>query len=294
MQDIYTVLGYDKGTLEIIAQDLARYYITYRIKKRNGKTRRIDAPQEPLKSIQRAIVDNLLYHFRAHPIAHGFVHGKSPRTNAQKHVGKKFIVTLDIKDFFNSIKEDTVKRTMIWLASQQKVFSYVEADLELLSQLMCYEHELPQGAPTSPIISNLVCLGLDKKLSDLAKANNVTITRYADDIAISGDLPDTLKLKTSVFSHVYAYGLRPNKKKTKIRKHYQRQQITGVIVNTKTSIRKESWRNLRAQLHNLKRDGKTITTLEFQQLRGQIEWIKSLNQTRGDQLLQQLLKVNVV
>ena len=294
MQDIYTTLGYDKGTLEIIAQDLARYYITYRIKKRNGKTRRIDAPQEPLKSIQRAIVDNILYHFRAHPIAHGFVHGKSPRTNAQNHVGKKFIVTLDIKDFFNSIGEDTVKRTLVWLCAQQKIFSYTEADLELVAKLMCYDHFLPQGAPTSPIISNLVCLGLDKKLSNLAKANNVTITRYADDIAISGDVPDVMKLKSSVFSHIYAYGLRPNKKKTKIRKHYQRQQITGVIVNSKTSIRKEVWRNLRAQLHNLKRDGKTITTPDFQQLRGQIEWIKSLNPTRGDQLLQQLLKINVV
>jgi len=294
MQDIYTILGYDKGTLEIIAQDIARYYITYRIKKRSGKTRRIDAPQEPLKSIQRSIVDKLLYQFRAHPIAHGFVHGKSPRTNALNHVGKKFIVTLDIKEFFNSIKEANVIRTLLWLSKQQKVYTYTDDDLSLIASLMCFRGELPQGAPTSPIISNLVCLGLDKKLSDLAASSNVTITRYADDIAISGDTLDTIRLRSTVFSHVYAYGLLPNKKKTKIRRHYQRQQITGIVVNLKTNIRKEVWRNLRAQLHNLHRDGKTLTLSEFQQIRGQIEWIKSLNQMRGAQLLQQLSKISVV
>ena len=294
MQDIYTVLGYDKNTLEIITQDIPRYYITYRIKKRNGKTRRIDAPQEPLKSIQRAIVDNILYHFKAHPIAHGFVHGKSPRTNAEKHVGKKFIVTLDIKDFFNSIMDFSVNGTLNWLFQQQKLFAYTEEDVNIITNLMCYDSSLPQGAPTSPILSNLVCLGLDKKLSDLATVHNVSITRYADDIAISGDTPNILKLKATVYSHIFAYGLRPNKKKTKIRRYYQRQQITGVVVNKKTSIRKEVWRNLRAQLHNLKHSGITITTTNFQQLRGQIEWIRSLNPSRGNQLLQQLLNIDVV
>jgi len=294
MQDIYSILGYDKAALEGIIQDLPRYYITYRIKKRNGKSRRIDAPQSPLKEIQRAIVDKILYRFRAHPIAHGFVHGKSPRTNALKHVGKKYVLTLDIKDFFNSIEINDVVKTLSWLAPQQQVTSsYTFDELKLLAQLMCYNDVLPQGAPTSPVISNLVCLGLDKKLSDLAVANGVTITRYADDIAVSGDSPDTINLKTAVFSNIYSYGLTPNKKKTKIRKYYQRQQITGVIVNTKTSVKKETWKNLRARLYNIKRDQKTIPLSEFQQIRGQIEWIKSLNQTRGDQLLQQLLLINV-
>jgi retron-type reverse transcriptase len=294
MQDIYSILGYDKTALEGIIQDLPRYYITYRIKKRNGKSRRIDAPQSPLKEIQRAIVDKILYRFRAHPIAHGFVHGKSPRTNALKHVGKKYVLTLDIKDFFNSIEINDVVKTLSWLAPQQQVTSsYTFDELKLLAQLMCYNDVLPQGAPTSPVISNLVCLGLDKKLSDLAAANGVTITRYADDIAVSGDSPDTINLKTAVFSNIYSYGLVPNKKKTKIRKYYQRQQITGVIVNTKTSVKKETWKNLRARLYNIKRDQKTIPLSEFQQIRGQIEWIKSLNQTRGDQLLQQLLLINV-
>ena len=294
MLDIYQVLGYDKQTLEIITQDVARYYITYRIKKRNGKTRRIDAPQEPLKSIQRVIVDNILYRFRAHPVAHGFVHGKSPKTNAEMHLGKKYVVTLDIKDFFNSIQEGHVRSTLNWLFKQQQILAVTSDDMDILVKLMCYEKFLPQGAPTSPIMSNLVCIGLDKRMADLAKANKATITRYADDIAISGDDPDIVKLKTAVFSYIYGHGLKPNKKKTKIRKYFQRQQVTGIIVNSKTSVKKESWRNLRAQIHNLKVSGNSISKSDFQQLRGRIEWIKSLNPSRGQQLLNQLSQINVV
>ena len=293
MQDIYTILGFSKAAIEIITQDLARYYITYKIAKRNGKTRRIDAPQAPLKDIQRAVVDHILYNFRAHPIAHGFVHGKSPRTNAESHVGKKYIVTMDIQNFFNTITHENVKRTLTWLFPQQQVFSYTADDIDLLANVMCYQNVLPQGAPTSPVMSNLICLGLDKKLADLAKSNNATITRYADDIAISGDDPNVVKLRTAIYSHIYAYGLKPNKRKTKIRKYYQRQQITGVVVNTKTSIKKESWRNLRAQLHNALRSQQAIAQADFQRLRGQIEWIKSLNPTRGQQLLNQLSQLAV-
>jgi retron-type reverse transcriptase len=294
MTDIYQVLGYDKTTLEVLTQDLTRYYITYRIKKRNGKTRRIDAPQEPLKSVQRAIVNNILYRFRAHPIAHGFVHGKSPRTNAEVHVGKKYILTIDIEDFFNSIEEHQVRKSLEWLFKKQQGFSYTDEDIVLLTKAMCFQGNLPQGAPTSPIMSNLVCIGIDKKLSDLAKNNNATITRYADDIALSGDTPDVVKLKTAIFSHIYGHGLKPNKRKTKIRKYYQRQQITGIVVNTKTSVKKEIWRNLRAQIHTLLLGGQAISQGDFQRLRGQIEWIRSLNLARGTQLLNQLSKITVI
>jgi RNA-directed DNA polymerase len=293
MSDIYQLVGYDKTTLELVAQDIPRYYITYRIKKRNGKTRRIDAPQEPLKSIQRGIVDKILYNFRAHPVAHGFVHGKSPKTNAEMHLGKKFLLTLDIKDFFNSIEESHVAHTLKWLFAQLSGLTYDQSDIDLLAKLMCFESVLPQGAPTSPIMSNLVCIGLDKHLAILAKNNNATITRYADDIAISSDSPDVVKLKSPIFSYIYGHGLKPNKAKTKIRKYYQRQQVTGIIVNTKTSVRKESWRNLRAEIHNLKSAGHTISLADYQRLRGRIEWIKSLNPSRGQQLLNQLSQLSV-
>lgn len=292
--DLYTYLGHAKTDLELIAQNLTRYYITYKIRKHSGKSRRIDAPQEPLKSIQKDILERILYIYKAHPVAHGFVKDKSPATNAAAHVGKKYLVTLDIKDFFHSIEEVTVIRCLDWLFKQQNKFTYDPADIDLLAKLICYNHGLPQGAPTSPVMSNLVCLALDKKLEDFAAKNNAIVTRYADDIAISSDDPDIIKKYHQVLSAIMLYGLKPNKRKTKIRKYFQRQQVTGVVVNSKLGVSKEKWRNMRAKLHNLIRDGKTISLPEYQQIRGFLEWIRSLNPHRGNQLIQELSKIKVV
>lgn len=292
-QDIYTALGYDKDVLQLIVDNISRYYITYRIKKRNGKTRRIDAPQDPLKTIQKSIVTEILYNFSAHPIAHGFVKGKSPVTNAKMHVGKEMVLSIDIKNFFNSISRHAVLKTLQWIMAQQSELTYEDEDLILLSNLMCYNEVLPQGAPTSPVMSNLVCMGMDRTLSKLAKKANVTLTRYADDIVASGSRAEVITIRTSILSTIYAFHLLPNRKKTKIREYHQRQQVTGIVVNKKTSIKKQTWRNLRAQLYNLLRDGVSLSKTEFQVLRGRIEWIKSLNPSRGSQLLAQLSKIPV-
>jgi len=292
--DIYTYLGHTKADLEAITQDLTRYYITYKIRKHSGKSRRIDAPQEPLKSIQKDVMERVLYIYKAHPLAHGFVKDKSPATNAAAHVGKKYLVTMDIKDFFHSISELTVTRCLDWLLKQQTRFTYDATDTELLAKIMCYNGGLPQGSPTSPVMSNLVCLALDKKLEDFAQSQKAVVTRYADDIALSSDDPTIVKNYKTVLSMILHYGLKPNKRKTKIRKYFQRQQVTGVVVNEKLGVSKEKWRNMRAKLHNLIRDGKTISLSEYQQIRGFLEWIRSLNPTRGNQLIQQLSLIKVV
>jgi len=292
--DVYAYLGHAKADLELITQDLSRCYITYKIRKHSGKSRRIDAPQQPLKAIQKDILERILYIYKAHPLAHGFVKDKSPATNAAAHVGKKYLVTLDIKDFFHSIAEVTVTRCLDWLFKQQAKFTYDPADIDLLAKLMCYNGGLPQGSPTSPVMSNLVCLALDKKLEDYAAANKAVVTRYADDIAISSDDVGITKSYHTVLSIILHYGLRPNKRKTKIRKYFQRQQVTGVVVNNKLGVSKEKWRNMRAKIHNLIRDGKTIDRSEYQQMRGFLEWIRSLNPNRGNQLIQQLSQIKVV
>lgn len=292
--DVYSYLGHSKTDLEAITQDLTRYYITYKIRKHSGKSRRIDAPQEPLKAIQKDVMERILYIYKAHPLAHGFVKDKSPATNAAAHVGKKYLVTMDIKDFFHSISELTVARCLDWLLRQQAKFTYAPADIDLLAKVMCYNGGLPQGSPTSPVMSNLVCLALDKKLEAFAANNQAVVTRYADDIAVSSNDPGIVKNYKTVLSMILHYGLKPNKRKTKIRKYFQRQQVTGVVVNEKLGVSKEKWRNMRAKLHNLVRDGKTLTLPEYQQIRGFLEWIRSLNPTRGNQLIQQLSLIKVV
>ena len=290
---VYEHLGYTRGQIEYVVLNLPRYYITYKILKRSGKTRRIDAPQNPLKNIQKDILQKILYMYRAHPIAHGFVKDKSPITNATIHVGKRFLVAIDLKNFFNSIHERRVSLTLEWLFQHQQTFTWGPEDCVLLSKILCYNGGLPQGSPASPVMSNLVCLGLDKRLAALAAANDVTITRYADDIAMSSNDKKVLDLRFAVYEQVQRFGLIVNRAKTKLRHHFQRQQVTGVVVNQQLGTRKEMWKNIRARLHNLQHAGNSLTPKEYQQVRGQIEWVRSLNPHRGDQLIDQLLVVNV-
>jgi RNA-directed DNA polymerase len=293
MTDLYTLLGYDKADLELIVQNLSRYYITYKIRKRNGRSRRIDAPQDPLKAIQKQIVERVLYKFKAHPVAHGFVHGRSPKTNALVHVNKPMVLSVDIKNFFNTIRQERVQSTLTWLLGQHPFVTYTPDDLRLLTALMCYREVLPQGAPTSPVMSNLCCISMDKQLKALAKAANCNTTRYADDIVVSGYVRDVTNMLNPIYRMLAVHMFRPNRRKTKFRRHFQRQQVTGIVVNKQTGVQKETWRNLRAALHNLKRDQQNITLAEYQKFRGQIEWIRSLNPPRGEQLLRALSLITI-
>lgn len=289
----YDHLGYTKADLEAIVLNKPRFYITYNILKRSGKKRRIDAPQDPLKQVQADILHKVLYQFKAHPIAHGFVKDKSPVSNAMAHVDKKFVLTVDIKNFFNSITTETVGNILNWLFARQQKFTYDPEDPILCAELLCYRGGLPQGSPASPVMSNLVCMGLDKVLTDVAVKFDAAITRYADDITMSSNTNDLKQAPVVLYGWIRNYKLVPNFKKTRIKKYFQRQQVTGIIVNKQLGAKKEMWRNLRARLHNLKRDNKSITTEEAQQIRGYIEWIKSLNPTRGSQLLTQFSLINV-
>jgi RNA-directed DNA polymerase len=291
--DIYTYLGHDKTIVESIAADITRYYITYKILKKSGKMRRIDAPQGQLKQIQSDFLHKILYLYKAHPLAHGFVRDKSPVTNANCHLGKKYILTIDIKNFFNNIFQTKVINSLEWLFTLQNKFTYTADDCRLFSELLCYNGGLPQGSPASPVMSNLVCLGIDRDLAILAKNNNVTITRYADDITASGDDINLGQLRNDIYHIIRLYNLVPNTKKTRFLKYYQRQVVTGIVTNKKLGVRKSKWKNLRARIHNLIRDKGSITKEEFQQMRGYIEWIRNLNPQRGAQLISQLSLVPV-
>jgi RNA-directed DNA polymerase len=293
---IYEKLGYDRAILDRIALDINRFYISYSIKKKNGSRRYIDAPQEPLKSIQKSIVYNILYSFRASSIAHGFVKGRSPITNAQVHINKKYILKLDIHNFFNSIGATTVYKTLSWLLNTQKELTVTDEDLLLLTNLITFKRRLPQGSPCSPVMSNLVCLGMDKRLLEFCEVQklNASITRYADDITISSDVPTIFQLVYPIIKIINnTLNLTINRHKTKRLFYFRRQQVTGVVVNKKLGIGKEIWKNTRAQIHNLLVNNTQISLDEAQKLRGLIEWIKSLNPTRGQQLLGQFSLISV-
>ena len=200
------------------------YYTTFTIKKKNGGLRRIDSPNRLLKHIHRYILFKHLYNFKAHPSATGFIRGRSIFDNANYHVNKNHVYKLDLVDFFPSITKDMVFNVFISKGYNSEIST-------VMSELCTLNNVLPQGAPTSPAISNLVCYRLDTRLSSLAKKCKLSYTRYADDITFSGWYikKGVTKLIEKIITDE---GFKVSKEKTKLIKNKKnfRQVVTGVVV----------------------------------------------------------------
>ena len=208
----------------VFAEEL--FYKTIRIPKKHEGYRTLDIPSMELKYIQRWILDNILNQISVSDNATGFKKQSSIVNNAKKHLNKKCLINIDIKDFFPSINYITVYR----------VFSYYGYTKEVsffLAKLCTYADKLPQGAPTSPALSNIVCLKLDVRLNKLAEKYDANYSRYADDITFSGSYGIN-KLIDITKNILFEEGFVLNDKKTRIAYSYQRQEVTGIIVNNST------------------------------------------------------------
>jgi retron-type reverse transcriptase len=296
--DLYELLETTEDEIQNLIDNKEKYYISYAIRKKNGKKRYIDAPQGLLKAIQNRILYRILYKYRPHPIAHGFTTNRSPVSNAKEHIGSKTVITVDLLNFFNSIKYPLVKNMINYLFEKRRPYDVtVDDELNILTELVTYRAMIPQGAPTSPALSNLILLGMDKDLSQFAKNRHLKVTRYCDDITMStkeknaGSFYDNRRHITSIRSIVRKYGLLINNKKTRVRHYHKRQVVTGIVVNEKLNVPKLKWRNFRAKLHNILRDKTRLDEEELQKIRGYIEWINNLNSTRGQQFMEQYEKI---
>ena len=282
-------MGLDKKVVEKISDNLAKYYTVYAIRKKNKKSfRTIHAPQGVLKTYQKQIARRLAadaYVNRKH--AYAFLSKRSPVDNANEHVNKKYVVRIDVHDFFGSMHFKHVKRVINYFYKVNRGYC-TDKDVIAISTLLCTPYgRIPQGAPTSPILSNLICKHVDDELEALEVKYNCRITRYADDFIMSGNNAKLLKsiddikllLRTKL-------GLKINRDKTLIMKRNKRQRVTGVIVNKKTNMCREDRRRLRATVHNITAD---TTHEELQQIRGKIAWLVQLNQKLGSQQLAKFL-----
>jgi len=293
MQDIYSLIGTTKEEVENIVNSIHTYYVSYNIIKNNGKGKRtIDAPQGRLKELQESLLKEVLYKFKCNDIAHGFIKNRSPKTNAEQHLGASCVIKIDLKDFFSSVKREHVHGTLgLCLNTREtKICERVsEEDLKLLSALLTRKGRVPQGAPTSPAITNLYALGLDKRLKSLCDRYKLTLTRYADDITISAkyDLNPTQKknIITNVARFCSMYGLQVNAAKIKLRYKHSRMSVTGVVVNEKTNMAKPKYRILRAKVHNAYVGKTQLDAKALQELRGELEWLRSLNPEKAAPLI---------
>lgn len=227
-------------------------YTDIQIKKKNGKMRMLTVPSRDLKLVQQEICERILNKIPVHDAAHGFVKGRSTLTHAKLHVGKPLVITIDLKDFFESITERQVERIFTRIdAGGLRTFGS-DAHSAFFTQLTTWRGSLPQGAPTSPVLSNLVCRNLDLGLSKFMSGIGGVYSRYADDLAFS--FPSLPQYTIDVFfeyvdGYITQEGFSENRSKRRIMKASGRQEVTGLVVNERVSIRREDRRKLRATIH---------------------------------------------
>lgn len=247
LDDFVKSIGFSTELVRIYLDKKRKAYSTFKLIKKNGGFREIDAPSKPMKAIQRWILDHILYNIDVGKYAHGFVLERSIATNAIEHQGQTLVLGIDLKDFFPSIKYNRV-------LGYFKTIGYKEEIAIILTEMCTFKWRLPQGAPTSPMISNLIAWYLDNDLAKFCEERGLMYTRYADDITISGDqnLP---RYTTIIINKIEEAGFSINEDKLRLLTQGKCQKVTGVIVNEKISIGKERKRKLKAIVHNIKKNG---------------------------------------
>ncbi len=277
------------------------HYRRYEIPKKTGGQRRISAPKPRLSAAQHWVLKSILEKLDPSPLAHGFVRHRSIVTNATPHVGKRVVINVDLKDFFPSVTFRRVKGLFRKVGYSEHVATVlallctepprVPAELDGKTYYVALgARMLPQGACTSPAITNALCRRLDQRLAGLAKKHGFTYTRYADDLTFSGDKPAAAgRVLRSVRAIVEAEGFVENPAKTRVMRASQRQEVTGVTVNTRVTMPRDEYRLLRATLHNAARHGLESQNREglpafAAHLRGRVEFACMVDPERAPKL----------
>jgi len=248
-------------------------YTQFSIPKKGGGVRAISAPSSPLALIQKKLNQVLQAVYTPKPSAHGFIPAKSIVTNARAHLNKRWVFNVDLEDFFPSINFGRVRGLFMG-----KPYNRNPEVATTLAQLCCYDNQLPQGAPTSPAISNMICAQMDSQLQGLARANYSNYTRYADDLTFSTTSsnfasPIAYMVDTGTAKQVFVgkdlqriiegNGFRINNGKVYLQSRYERQNVTGLTANVFPNIKRSFVKQVRAMLHAWKKHGLVAAEHEF-------------------------------
>jgi len=304
-----------RGLERTVTDERLRNYRYSLIPRRGGAPRVIERPKSRLKAIQRRLLHEILDYIPAHDAAHGFTRGRSAITHAAEHTGRFVVLRLDLEDFFPSIAAGrvfgifrtagypesvayalTALCTNVVPSGVARVLSS-PAEPRLigtqfrLARRLATPH-LPQGAPTSPALANLAAFRLDRRLSGLASAQELTYTRYADDIAFSGSarlVRNAATMRSMIDRIVRAEGFTVNDNKSTLVTRAGRQQLCGVVVNRRTNMARTDYDTLKAILHNAARHGPAGQNHggepDFRtHLLGRIAWVQQLHPERAAKL----------
>ena len=248
LKSLETDLGFPLKTLYSLSNNIKKHYKKVCVPKRDGGVRTLSVPDDILKKVQRAIAEKILAYEQVSSYATAYKYGASVQKNARNHVGAKRILKLDILHFFDSIYYSAVKERVF----PKERFS--EQVRVLLTILCYYKDALPQGAPTSPVITNIIMRDFDEKIGKWCKLQKISYTRYCDDMTFSGDF-DEKEVKRFVKSELISMGLVLNGKKTITASKNERMLVTGIVVNQKLNVPNEYKRAIRQEVYYCKKYG---------------------------------------
>jgi len=264
-----------KKMLNFLYKKKSGHYLSFSISKKNGTRRTIKAPRRVLKRLQRELLVHLEKFYSPKSSSHGFVKGRSIKTNAQIHAGKRYVFNIDLKDFFESVHFGRVRNLFM-----AQPFNAPHNVATVMAHICCSDGRLAQGAPTSPLISNMICRKLDAQLQALAKTGKCHFTRYADDITFSftstlrhlpKDIVEISEDRRAIPGReleeiIKANGFMINPEKTRLQHRSQRQMVTGLVVNEIPNVTRDFIRLTSSMINALKRYGPQLAESKYLEL----------------------------
>lgn len=279
--------GLEADICEVL-QNKARYYRLFEVPKKSGGRRRLAEPLGVLKKLQKILYQEIFYpkSYLIHPCAYAFVPGRSMKACIEKHQKQPLVVRPDIKDFFGSVTKQSVTDSLLHL------FGMEQETAKTIADLCVFQDALPQGAVTSPILSNYVCRRLDRHFSDYCSLHSMEYSRYADDLFFSGDFDPNALIAYAARILRENGGFRINFRKVRVMHQHQRQIVLGVLVNHHCRLTKEKRRMLRQSLYYMNKFGLDDflgrTGWELNSLRGYVSYASYIS---GEPFLRELEEV---
>ena len=287
--------------LKGVVANVERHYNEYKIRKKAGGDRPIEAPDYLLKDIQRWIYINILCKDTSiNDCVHGFIPKSMNKdkvrgvlTNAAPHAGHDWLINIDLKNFFHTVKLDKVKDYFSSLGYEDEV-------VKTLTALCTYKSRLPQGAPTSPMLSNIIASTMDVMMLKYCNKRGIVYTRYADDLTFSANSDVEVPPIEDIYKIVYLNGFKVNRMKTKVRYKGCRQEVTGLTVTNGVHVSQRFKKEILRELHFCKKFGvyehykhlNTTKGLYKEWLRGKIMFVRQIDPACGNKMLEQFNELN--
>lgn len=280
IDDFCHIISVEKSFLQKHIRLCPLLYIEISLKKKDGTPRPIRAPKDKLKTIQRAILKNILSDIKLPPCCYGFSKNKSIIENAKVHSKNDFLLNLDIQDFFPSVHHTKV----------QQIFSDIGLSNEI-SNILCglttYEYRLPQGAPTSPFLASFALSNLDYRLMKLAESNYLTYTRYFDDVSFSGN-KRVVFLEKDILRIIKEEGYKVKMSKRKLFEKGEEKEINGILITNKKLALKNTEELFDyvsdISKYGLSKLGSDNPEKEKQSLKGKIAFLGQVDQEQANKI----------